>query len=146
MLLLFNAGPLNITWAKYSDRVHVIMECFFPAQAAGDALYNVMYNNAGAASNPAGRLPVTWPASLSHVPNITDYSMKERTYRYSTSKPLYPFGYGLSYTSFVYSDLSALPAIVRYTDDIKIDVYLMNKGKVDGDEVRLVLKTQSTMT
>lgn len=67
VLLLFNAGPLNITWAKQSPDVHVILEAFFPAQAAGDALSTVMYNNAGYMSNPAGRLPVTWPASLDQV-------------------------------------------------------------------------------
>ena len=67
MLLMFNAGPMNITWAKLSPNVHVIIECFFPAQAAGDALFNVMYNSAGAVSNPAGRLPVTWPLTLQQV-------------------------------------------------------------------------------
>ena len=67
VLLLFNAGPLNISWAKSSAAVNVIMECFFPAQATGDALINVIYNNAGAMSNPAGRLPITWPQNLQQV-------------------------------------------------------------------------------
>ena len=67
VLLMFNAGALNITWAKYNDAVPVIMECFFPAQATGEALYNVMYNNMGATSNPGGRMPATWPASLENV-------------------------------------------------------------------------------
>ena len=67
ILLLFNAGPLDISWAKNSPLVSVIMECFFPAQATGEALYR-MLTQQGTYSNPAARLPNTWPASLDQVP------------------------------------------------------------------------------
>lgn len=66
VLLLYNGGPLDITWAVNHDRVVVIMECFFPAQAAGEALRRVFYNE-GPIANPAGRLPYTWPASVDQV-------------------------------------------------------------------------------
>jgi beta-glucosidase len=66
MVLLYNAGPLDVSWAVNSERVHVIMECFFPAQSAGEALRRVVYND-GPAANPAGRLPNTWPASVDQV-------------------------------------------------------------------------------
>ncbi len=66
ILLLFNAGPLDITWAKLSSGVHVIMECFFPAQATGEALARTFMNE-GEAANPAARLPATWPTNLQQV-------------------------------------------------------------------------------
>ncbi len=67
VLLLFNAGPLDITWAKYSSRVLAIVECFFPAQATGTAVYQMLTASGGTQSVPAARLPATWPASLSQV-------------------------------------------------------------------------------
>ena len=66
VLLLFNAGPLDITYAKHNSRISAIMECFFPAMAAGDAIYNVL-TRASSDAVPAGRLPATWPANLQQV-------------------------------------------------------------------------------
>lgn len=66
VLLLFNAGPLDVTWAEQNLQVVAIIECFFPAQATGDALRRVLTND-GDGSNPAGRLPVTWPLSMAQV-------------------------------------------------------------------------------
>lgn len=71
ILVLYNAGPLDISWAKYSADVHAIVECFFPAQSAGVALYRLLTASAGPSSIPAARLPNTWPASLSHVRTLT---------------------------------------------------------------------------
>ena len=76
ILLLFNAGPLDITFAVQSPGVQVIMECFFPAQATGDALYQVFTNTNG--GNPAGRLPATWPASLKQVGKNYCLNFEER--------------------------------------------------------------------
>ena len=69
ILVLYNAGPLDISWAKYSSDVSAIVECFFPAQAAGTALYRLLTMSDGPQSVPAARLPATWPASLSQVSN-----------------------------------------------------------------------------
>ena len=69
VLLLFNGGPLDISWAIASPQVKVIMECFFPAQGTGQALYR-MFLNEGQWSNPAGRLPMTWPTSLEEVKDV----------------------------------------------------------------------------
>ncbi len=69
VLLLYNAGPLDVSWALSSDRVPVVMECFFPAQSAGEALRRVFYND-GPAANPAGRLPNTWPAHVDQVSEV----------------------------------------------------------------------------
>ncbi len=134
ILLLFNAGPLDITWAKLNDKVSAIVECFFPAQATGDALYRAL-TAAGKGDSPAGRLPMTWPATINQVGDITNYTMMGRTYRYNKYDPLYPFGYGLSYTTFSYSGLSLTPTTVTAGKSMMASVILSNTGKYDADEV-----------
>ncbi|KAK7483293.1 hypothetical protein BaRGS_00025460 [Batillaria attramentaria] len=131
VLVLINAGPLNISFADADDRVTAILECFFPAQAAGDALRHVILNDVPGAV-PAGRLPYTWPKYFSQ-----DFSMSGRTYRYhdrSHGDPLYPFGYGLSYTTFTFSDLD-IPSVIKAGQALNGSVRIDNTGKVDGDEV-----------
>lgn len=120
--------------------VSVILECFFPAQATGDALYNVL-TATGPGSVPAGRLPATWPVDIDQVPPITDYTMAGRTYRYSESYPLYPFGYGLSYSDFSYSHLTVSPTSVQPGDDVIVSVGVKNLGPYDADEVCTVKQT-----
>jgi beta-glucosidase len=85
--------------------------------------------------NPAGRLPVTFYKSIKDLPSFESYSMEGRTYRYFTGEPLYPFGYGLSYTSFVYGDVRVRGGTVRAIDTIRVTLSLSNTGKFDGDEV-----------
>lgn len=134
ILLLFNAGPLDITWAKQSDGVHAIIECFFPAQATGVAIANMLLNMEKA--NPAGRLPATWPADMDQVPAMENYTMEGRTYRYyGDHLPLYPFGYGLSYTTFRYSNLVLSTTSVPICSYLNISVEVENSGKRDSDEV-----------
>jgi beta-glucosidase len=84
--------------------------------------------------NPAGRLPVTFYKSTDQLPSFTDYSMNNRTYRYFSGEPLYGFGYGLSYTTFAYSNL-VVPASVATGKSITVSVDVKNTGKLDGDEV-----------
>ncbi|XP_022105195.1 probable beta-D-xylosidase 2 [Acanthaster planci] len=132
VLLLFNAGPLDILWADQSPGVHAIVECFFPAQATGAALKQ-LFTNAEPA-NPAARLPFTWPASLDQVPPMTNYSMMNRTYRYFFGEPLYPFGYGLSFTQFSYTNLTLGRTTISPCDDLLVYVTLVNIGKYPGDE------------
>ncbi len=92
-------------------------------------------------SNPAGRLPVTFYQDVSQLPNFEDYSMKGRTYRYFTGQPLWPFGYGLSYTTFRYSGLSLPKAPVEAGQPLNASVRVTNAGKSAGDEVvQLYLK------
>ncbi|MCL4538690.1 MAG: fibronectin type III-like domain-contianing protein, partial [Bacteroidetes bacterium] len=85
--------------------------------------------------NPAGRLPVTFYRSVRDLPPFTDYSMQGRTYRYFKGKPLYPFGFGLSYTKFEYSDLRLNKSTVNPLDTLRVSVDVRNVGKRDGDEV-----------
>ncbi|XP_071942033.1 uncharacterized protein [Antedon mediterranea] len=133
ILLLFNAGPLDVSWAVSSPSVRVIVECFFPAQATGEALRRLFVNYPH--SNPAGRLPSTWPASMEQVPPMTNYSMKGRTYRYFNGKPLFEFGYGLSYTTFQYTSLTILSSKGKPCDNATVMVTVANIGNYSGDEV-----------
>ncbi|KAI8783288.1 xylan 1,4-beta-xylosidase [Biomphalaria glabrata] len=133
ILLLFNAGPLNVTFADESEQVDAILECFFPAQATGDALVNVLINK-GSNYSPAGRLPITWPKYDWQLPPMVNYSMEGRTYRYMLSDPLYPFGYGLSYSNFTY-DLLAVVSYTQPKSDVEVGLFFTNQGPVDSDEV-----------
>ncbi|XP_071112760.1 uncharacterized protein [Haliotis cracherodii] len=144
ILLLFNAGPLNITWAVESPNVQVIMELFFPSQATGEALRRVLLAD-GPNSVPAGRLPITWPKYINTVPDMTDYSMVGRTYRYAKYQVLFPFGYGLSYTRFVYDSMRYLNQ-VKAGDDVTGSVTLSNRGSFDADEVIQVYISWSNAT
>ncbi|KAK3097560.1 hypothetical protein FSP39_010802 [Pinctada imbricata] len=132
VLVLFNAGPVNMTWADGIPIITHIYEVFFPAQGIGEALKLVLTNKDGA--NPAGRLPFTWPSTEDQIPKMTDYSMKGRSYRYFSGTPLYPFGYGLSYSEFEYSQLKYNPTI-KAGESLNVSVMIYNKGPYDGDEV-----------
>jgi len=145
LLLLFNGGPLDITWAKNHEQVRAIIECFFPAQTTGEALRRVILNE-GPSSNPAGRLPNTWPASINQVPPMVDYSMAGRTYRYFNDIPMYPFGYGLSYSRFHYIAFRIHPAIVRPDQVINIEVDFANDGPLPGEEVVQVYVSWNNLT
>ncbi|KAK7480737.1 hypothetical protein BaRGS_00027998 [Batillaria attramentaria] len=133
ILLLFNAGPVNISFADQDPRVSAIMECFFPAQATGDALRHVLLNDVDGAV-PAGRLPYTWPLLDTQMPPMVNYSMAGRTYRYFDGPPLYPFGYGLSYTTFRYTAMTHT-AFVTAGEPLKGQVWVDNVGHYDADEV-----------
>lgn len=129
ILVLFSAGPLNVSFADADDRVAAIIQCFFPAQALGPALSNVLRKY-----SPAGRSPYTWPMWDSQLRPMVNYSMEGRTYRYFDGEPLYPFGYGLSYTRFAYRGLS-VPSQVVAGSDLVGQVTVSNLGDMDSDEV-----------
>ncbi|KAM7083433.1 uncharacterized protein J5F26_013810 isoform 1-T1 [Ciconia maguari] len=134
VLLLFNAGPLDVSWAQAHEGVGAILACFFPAQATGLAIAKVLLGEAGA--SPAGRLPATWPAGMHQVPPMENYTMEGRTYRYyGQEAPLYPFGYGLSYTTFQYRDLVLSPPALPACANLSVSVVLENTGQRDGEEV-----------
>jgi len=127
-LVLLNGSALAVNWAK--AHVPAIVELWYPGQAGGTALADVLFGD----HNPGGRLPVTLYKSVDQLPPFDDYSMKGRTYRYFEGEPLYPFGYGLSYTTFAYSNLE-VPAEAHVGTPIKISVNVENTGKRAGDEV-----------
>jgi beta-glucosidase len=128
VLVLLNGSAVAINWAD--AHIPAIVEAWYPGQAAGTAIADVLFGD----YNPAGRLPVTFYKSLDGMLPFGDYSMKERTYKYFTGDPLYPFGYGLSYTTFAYSDLY-VPESVYAGEPVDVSVVVTNTGKRAGDEV-----------
>lgn len=129
VLVLLNGSAVALPWA--SGNVPAIVEAWYPGQAGGTAVADVLFGN----YNPSGRLPLTFYASTADLPPFEDYQLNGRTYMYFEGKPLYPFGHGLSYSSFEYSasdpQTLELPADGRVA--IKFD--LKNNGSFDGDEV-----------
>jgi beta-glucosidase len=109
-----------VNWAK--EHANAILEAWYSGEEGGAAIAETLSGK----NNPAGRLPVTFYTGVDQLPPFEDYSMKNRTYRYFSGTPLYPFGYGLSYTSFAYSALN---------DPVRASVTVKNTGKVAGDEV-----------
>jgi beta-glucosidase len=129
VLVLLSGSALSIGWAD--EHVRAIVQAWYPGQAAGEALADVLFGD----YCPAGRLPITFPRSLADVPEFTDYRMKGRTYRYAEKEPLYPFGYGLSYTRFAYSDIRVDSAQVQDGGSVEVSADVENVGECSGDEV-----------
>lgn len=128
VLVLLNGSALSVNWEK--DNIPAILEAWYPGQTAGQAIADVLFGD----FNPGGRLPVTFYKSVNDLPPFEDYNMKNRTYRYFTGEPLFPFGFGLSYTTFSYKKLNVKEQI--YTGDtVKVSVKIKNTGKREGDEV-----------
>jgi beta-glucosidase len=113
-----------------AENLDAIVQAWYPGQAGGTAVADVLFGE----YNPAGRLPITFYRATSDLPAFTDYSMANRTYRYFTGSVLWPFGYGLSYTTFEYGK----PQIECAGYDCNVELALKNTGRVDGDEVAQV--------
>ncbi len=122
-----SGSPVAFNWAK--ENAPAIIQAWYPGQR-GDAVADVIFGK----YNPAGRLPVTFYKATSDLPSFTDYAMYNRTYRYDTKPVLYPFGYGLSYSTFEYSNLKA-PEKSGTGEDVKISFDVKNTSSTDGEEV-----------
>jgi len=122
---------------KEQAKLPAILMAWYPGQRGGNAVADVLFG----ATNPAGRLPVTFYKADEKLPDFEDYSMKNRTYRYFTGQPLYPFGHGLSYTKFAYTGLKLDRSTVSADGTVQATVTVKNIGKRAGDEVvQLYLK------
>lgn len=129
VVVLVNGSAIAVNWEQ--EHVSAILEAWYPGQQGGNAVADVLFGD----FNPAGRLPVTFYRSVADLPGFSDYSMKGRTYRYFKGIPLYPFGYGLSFTRFAYQYLQTDKAIVTAGDSLQVTVRVKNTGNYDGDEV-----------
>ncbi|HKF47467.1 MAG TPA: glycoside hydrolase family 3 C-terminal domain-containing protein [Terracidiphilus sp.] len=129
VVVLTNGSALSVNWAN--QHANAILDAWYPGEEGGNAVAQTLSGK----NDPSGRLPVTFYTSVSQLPPFENYFMANRTYRYFTGKPLYPFGYGLSYTTFSYSDLTLPKAAVAAGEPVSADVTVTNTGKVAGDEV-----------
>jgi beta-glucosidase len=129
VLVLMNGSALAVNWAD--QHVKAILEAWYPGEEGGTAVAEALAGD----FSPGGRLPLTFYKSVDQLPAFEDYTMKGRTYRYFTGEPLYPFGYGLSYTTFEYSNLSFDKPSLDATDNLTASVDVKNSGNMAGDEV-----------
>jgi beta-glucosidase len=128
VLVLLNGSALGLEWA--AGNVPAILEAWYPGQAGGTALAQVLFGD----RSPGGRLPVTFYHSVDQLPPFDDYDMSGRTYRYFGGDPVFPFGFGLSYTTFEYGALELLTE-VRPGEEFPVSVEVRNTGDRGGDEV-----------
>ena len=137
VLVNYSGSPIGLE--PETQSCDAILQAWYPGQAGGQAVAEVLFGD----YNPAGRLPVTFYKNVDQLPDFEDYNMTGRTYRYFQGEPLFPFGHGLSYTTFTYGDVQ-LPASAKNDETIKICVPVTNSGKMDGDEiVQVYIKKQS---
>ncbi|MES1259959.1 MAG: glycoside hydrolase family 3 C-terminal domain-containing protein [Gemmatimonadota bacterium] len=129
VLVLINGSALAINWAN--EHVPAIVEAWYPGQAGGTAIADILFGD----YNPAGRLPVTFYRSVDDLPPFDNYNMTGRTYRFFDGPPLYPFGHGLSYTTFAYDSLRTNADTMNASGTITVSVNVTNTGKRPGDEV-----------
>jgi beta-glucosidase len=140
IIVLANGGALSVN--KAHEKAAAVILAGYGGQQGGNAVADVLFGD----YNPAGRLPVTYYKSIDQIPAFEDYDMKGKTYRFFSQEPLYPFGYGLSYTSFNYSDLS-FPQNAAAGEKVKVSVTVTNSGKMEGDEVvQLYLSDEKAST
>ena len=130
-IVLVLTGGSPIALAEVEDMVDAILFVWYPGMEGGRAVADVLFGDV----SPAGKLPVTFPKSLNQLPAFDDYSMKGRTYRYMTEQPLYPFGFGLSYSCFEYSDLQLDKPTLAPGDSLSISLSVRNEGNRDSAEV-----------
>ncbi|AUP77901.1 glycoside hydrolase family 3 protein [Flavivirga eckloniae] len=128
IVVLMNGSALAVNWA--AENVPAILEAWYPGELGGKAIADVLFGD----YNPSGRLPITFYKSVTDLPDFKNYNMENRTYKYFKGDPLFPFGHGLSYTSFEYSNLN-IPEKVKINEGIEVTVQVKNTGALAGDEV-----------
>ena len=128
VFVLCSGSTLALPWE--AENLDAIIEAWYPGQQGGTAVADVLFGD----YNPAGRLPLTFYASSSDLPDFEDYDMSNRTYRYFKGKPLFPFGHGLSYTTFDYGKAKADKKILRAGEGVTLTIPLKNIGKLQEKE------------
>jgi beta-glucosidase len=129
VVVLMSGSAVAVNWAQ--EHAAAVLEAWYPGEEGGTAIAETL----AGVNNPSGRLPVTFYASVDQLPPFEDYSMQNRTYRYFQGKPLYGFGYGLSYSTFEYSNLKLSPEQIQAGETLTVQVDVRNTSKIAGDEV-----------
>jgi len=129
VVVLLNGSALSVNWAK--EHANAILEAWYPGEEGGAAVAQTI----AGVNNPSGRLPVTFYTGVDQLPAFEDYSMANRTYRYFTGTPLYPFGHGLSYSKFGYSKVKLSAKNLKAGNPLTVEADVKNTSQRDGDEV-----------
>ena len=135
VVVLMNGSALAVNWAQAN--ANAILDAWYPGEEGGTAIAETL----AGANNPAGRLPVTFYTGIDQLPPFEDYAMNNRTYRYFKGQPLYPFGYGLSYSKFAYSKAKLSKARLKAGEPLTVESVVKNTGDREGDEVVQVYLT-----
>jgi beta-glucosidase len=130
-IIVVLTGGSPITMPEVEELADAVLWVWYPGQEGGYAVADAIFGDVV----PSGKLPITFPVSVDQLPPYEDYSMKERTYRYMTSEPLYPFGYGLSYTDFRFSDLELDSERIAPKESLAVTVKVENAGELEAEEV-----------
>jgi beta-glucosidase len=130
-LIVVLTGGSPITMPELEQIADAILWIWYPGQEGGNAVADVIFGN----RVPSGKLPITFPVSADQLPDYENYSMAGRTYRYMTSRPLYPFGYGLSYTRFSFGELNLEKEEITAEEILNVSVQVKNSGAMAGEEV-----------
>ena len=132
ILVLLTGSALSVNWAD--ENVSAILNAWYPGAQGGRAIASVLFGE----TSPSGKLPITFYRTTEELPEFTDYSMENRTYRYMKNEALYPFGFGLSYTQFDYSSLNVSTTKIKAGEGFTISVNITNTGNMVGEEVAQV--------
>ncbi|MDE6569941.1 MAG: glycoside hydrolase family 3 C-terminal domain-containing protein [Alistipes sp.] len=130
-IVYVNCSGSAVALEPETQSCEAILQAWYPGQAGGTAVADVLFGD----YNPAGRLPVTFYKNIAQLPDFEDYSMRGRTYRYFRDEPLFPFGYGLSYTTFDYGKAKLSARHIKAGENVRLTVDLRNTGPRDGEEV-----------
>jgi beta-glucosidase len=127
--IVTGGSPMNL--AEVQELADAVLLVWYPGEEGGHAIADIVFGK----TSPSGRIPVTFPKSLDQLPPYENYSMKGRTYRYMTAEPLYPFGFGLSYTTFSFSNMKLSAQKTNKKTPLKAEATITNTGKMASDEV-----------
>jgi len=138
-LIEYKKGPLILVVASGSpvslegieEHCDAILHIWYPGEQGGNAVADILFGDV----NPSGKLPITFPKNIEQLPPYEDYSMKGRTYKFMEQEPLFPFGFGLSFTTFEYKNMTINKTSVKKSDEITLSFDIENTGKIDGEDV-----------
>lgn len=127
--IVTGGSPINL--AEVQELADAVLLVWYPGEEGGNAVADILFGKVA----PSGKLPITFPKSLAQLPPFEDYSMKGRTYKYMNVDPMYPFGFGLSYTTFSYSEIKSSSKNISKKEEVTVTVKVTNTGKVKSEEV-----------
>jgi len=130
-LIAIVTGGSPVDLSKVQELADAVLYVWYPGEEGGTAIADVLFGDV----SPSGRLPITFPKSLDQLPAYDDYSMEGRTYKYMNGEPMYPFGFGLSYTQFEYSNATLDKTELSAEESVSLEVTVKNTGNVKSDEV-----------